>query len=103
PVATPRSAERKTRSERGFLGCGNNAEQTLFCYHPPMSNELPTGLTRLKNGKYAVRASINKKLVRVGTYNTLEEAVDARASALGEVGKPKFKPDHMIAVRTLPE
>ena len=52
----------------------------------PRSNKTgPTGVYKNSNGKYIAQIYKNKKLIRLGTFSALEEAVEARQKAEREL------------------
>lgn len=49
------------------------------------------GITKRKNGKYRVSITVNKKRINLGTYDSLEDAINARKEAEQKYFKPILK------------
>ena len=57
--------------------------------------ELPVGIRRTKSGRYLARIMINRREIRLGLYDTVEEAVSVRRAAeiqyFGDFAQHKYR------------
>ena len=70
------------------------------CRRMPNKSNLPTGILKLKNGKYRASLMYNYKNISLGTYDKLEDAIKARQKGeikyFGENCPIKFKGGKVI-------
>lgn len=59
-------------------------------------NTLPKGIRLLPSGKYNVRLQTNNQRVIVGTFPTLEEAVEERNRVAKQLHKEFFNPSYIL-------
>ncbi len=60
------------------------------------ANTLPKGIRLLPSGKYNVRLQTYKKRVIVGTFPTLDEAINERNRVAKHLHKDFYRPSHHI-------
>lgn len=60
------------------------------------NNTLPKGIRLLPSGKYNVRIQSYNKRVVVGTFDTLEEAIDERNRVAKQLHGEFFNPSHLV-------
>lgn len=64
------------------------------------NNTLPKGVRKLPSGKYNVRIQTYNKRVVVGTFDTLEEAIDERNRVARQLHGEFFNPSHPVSEAT---